>query len=154
MVTTGFNRARHGEFYSLRSFVFGDGGEAVHEWLDTGATRLLNSCFVCGDGYLIPHKDDKETEYKGVTEVLPLYYSVCTCCGYQADAEEVRKNAEAMRSFKAKVDESRKRVFAIEEQDPLVKWFPWFFVPMGIIALSGMACNVIDYFILRCGICY
>ncbi|MCF7990495.1 MAG: type II toxin-antitoxin system MqsA family antitoxin [Thiohalocapsa sp.] len=62
-------------------------------------------CPICGEGHLTVQVDKHPVEYKGVSESLDSYYSVCDACGSeQADAAQTRDNKRLMVAFKKRVD--------------------------------------------------
>lgn len=62
-------------------------------------------CRICGEGHLTVHVEKNPVEYKGVSEALDSFYSICDGCGSeQADAEQTRVNKRLMIAFKKRVD--------------------------------------------------
>lgn len=62
-------------------------------------------CRICGEGHLTVQVEKNPVEYKGVSEELDSYYSVCDACGSeQADAAQTRVNKRLMIAFKKQVD--------------------------------------------------
>lgn len=62
-------------------------------------------CPICEEGHLTVQVDKHPVEYKGVSEPLDSFYSVCDACGSeQADAAQTRDNKRLMVAFKKRVD--------------------------------------------------
>lgn len=62
-------------------------------------------CRICGEGHLTVQVEKNPVEYKGVSEELDSYYSVCDACGSeQADVAQTRLNKRLMIAFKKRVD--------------------------------------------------
>ncbi|MBA8870139.1 MULTISPECIES: type II toxin-antitoxin system MqsA family antitoxin [Pantoea] len=62
-------------------------------------------CPVCEQGILAPEQDQNPVTYKGITKVLPMRLSVCSCCGSEtATTADLRENKRIANEFKKKVD--------------------------------------------------
>lgn len=62
-------------------------------------------CPICGEGHVIDHVDQVESEYKGHKAMLPLHYQVCdTCHSDFAGAREGKLNKRGIMAFRKSVD--------------------------------------------------
>jgi len=62
-------------------------------------------CPICGEGHVVSHVDQVESEYKGHKAMVPLHYKVCdTCTSDFAGAGESRLNKRAVMAFRKSVD--------------------------------------------------
>jgi len=63
------------------------------------------ACPICGEGWLTPHNEWVDVEYRGSRGKVANRYSVCDQCGSeQAGADELRANKRAMIAFKKQVE--------------------------------------------------
>lgn len=62
-------------------------------------------CPICGEGHVMSHVDQVESEYKGHKAMVALHYKVCdTCTSDFAGAEESRLSKRAVMAFRKSVD--------------------------------------------------
>lgn len=62
-------------------------------------------CPICGEGHVISHVDQVESEHKGHKAMVALHYKVCdTCTSDFAGAEESRLSKRAVMAFRKSVD--------------------------------------------------
>lgn len=68
-------------------------------------SQIEQTCPVCEEGVLLHKQALDKSEYKGVIENIPLFFSECSACGSElADANVARANKREMLAFKKRVD--------------------------------------------------
>lgn len=71
----------------------------------TMKTTQPATCPLCGEGRLHEKEEHNAITYEGVTESIPMYFSVCDACGSdQAGDEESRRNKRTILAFRKRVD--------------------------------------------------
>ena len=62
-------------------------------------------CPICGEGHVVSHVDQVESDYRGHKAMVALHYKVCdTCTSDFAGAEESRLSKRAVMAFRKSVD--------------------------------------------------
>jgi HTH-type transcriptional regulator/antitoxin MqsA len=62
-------------------------------------------CSICGEGHVMNHVDQLESEYRGKTALVPVHYKTCKVCRSDfAGGDESRLNKRAMLAFRKSVD--------------------------------------------------
>jgi len=62
-------------------------------------------CSICGEGRVMNHVDQLESEYRGKTALVPMHYKTCNVCGSDfAGGDESRLNKRAILAFRKSVD--------------------------------------------------
>lgn len=75
-------------------------------------------CPICEEGNLEAKVGTNKVEYKSETKNLPMYFSVCGCCGSeQASPAEARQNKEQMIKFKKQVETCNESGLFTENHD-------------------------------------
>ena len=68
-------------------------------------SKNMNICPICDEGPIHETSKERGSVYKGVENMIPMYFSVCDACGSeQVDAAQSRKNKQVMIAFKKEVD--------------------------------------------------
>lgn len=62
-------------------------------------------CSICGEGHVMNHVDQLESEYRGKKALVPMHYKTCNVCGSDfAGGDESRLNKRAILAFRKSVD--------------------------------------------------
>lgn len=72
--------------------------------------KLENECPVCLEGTLTVCHEQQPVSYNGETKLLPLRFSVCSCCASEvALPVDLRENKRISNEFKKQVERKSPR---------------------------------------------